>query len=228
VGSPITTVVVLTGTGEYADPWHDFAATSSAVAVLLEALGLRVLVVPTTPEAILALGQPDLLVVDAGGGGTPTRASASSAARTLRRRATDRLTDLLAGGVPLLGLHAAANAFVDVPAFRERLGGRWVEGVSFHPERGTAHLRAASGHPVLAGRREIVIPDDERYSALEIDDDVVPLLDHEVDGVRHVAAWARDDGRGRVVYDGLGHHAPAYDTPGRRELLADEVRWLLG
>lgn len=224
-----SSAVVISGRGRYSDPWHPFAETSERIATILrEDLGLVVEIVPTEPDALAALDPaseaplPDLLVVDAGGGhgidGPDPAWSGASVA----------LDHLLAAGVPLLAVHAAANTFTDVPAYRAALGGRWVNGTSFHPDRGPAHFHPASDHPILSGLEAVEVPDEERYSALETDDGVTPLLTHEHDGVSHLSAWAREDARGRVVYDGLGHYGPGYDAPARRDLLVREVRWLLG
>lgn len=219
--------VVLSGHGRYADPWHDFPATSARIAGVLEECGLVARVVPTTPEALGGLGQPDVVVVNAGGGRGRDVARPGSREDRAWRDAHLVLHRLLDLRVPLLAVHAAANTFTDLGPYRDRLGGRWLPGTSFHPERGLAHLAAASDHPALGGAREMTLPDEERYSALEIDDDVTPLLSHVEGGVRHVLAWAREDRRGRVVYDGLGHHAASYQVPERKRLLATEVAWLL-
>ena len=55
---------------------------------------------------------------------------------------------------------------------------------------------------------------DERYSYLDVRDDVVVLGDHEHDGLIHPMIWAREHGAGRVVYDGLGHDLRSYESAG--------------
>jgi type 1 glutamine amidotransferase len=40
--------------------------------------------------------------------------------------------------------------------------------------------------------------------------------------------WAKHHGRGRVVYDGLGHDVRSYDSAAHVELVQRSVRWLLG
>ena len=56
---------LLSGSGRYQDEWHDFAATSAAIAAVLSDLELDVTVVPTTPERLRAVVGADLLVVNA-------------------------------------------------------------------------------------------------------------------------------------------------------------------
>lgn len=220
---PEITAIILSGAGRYSDPWHPFPETSERIAQVASGLGIVASVVPTTPDGMAdALeSTPGLLIVDAGGGNAVTGPDPDWA------RAAAALETVLEAGVPLLGVHAAANAFTDVPAYREALGGRWVNGTSFHPPRGPATFSPASAHPITAQVDAVVVTDDERYSALEIDGDVHPLLAHTHDGVTHVAAWAREDSRGRTVYDGLGHYGPSYDAPARQDLLRREISWLL-
>ena len=219
----MTTAIVLSGAERYSDPWHPYPETSQRIAQVLRELGLEVTVVPTEPDAVAHLDTPDLLVVDAGGGGNELDPAESE----LWRAAHERLTALLASGVPLLGVHAAANTFTQVPAYRAALGGRWINGTSMHPDRGFAHFTPASEHPILLDLKAVEVPDEERYSFLEMDSDLTPLLTHEHDGATHVSAWAREDARGRVVYDGLGHYGPSYDAPARLDLIRREVAWLL-
>ncbi|ACQ81548.1 conserved hypothetical protein [Beutenbergia cavernae DSM 12333] len=215
-------IVVLAGTGRYADPWHDFPGTSEAIAGVLRKEGHAVEVRPTEPDAFDLAGA-DLLVVNAGGGLHEDTGGTEWAA------AHAALTTTLSIGMPVLGVHAAANTFTDVPAWHARLGGRWVVGTSMHPERGESRFDVVMPpHPIVAGLHTLHVADDERYSRLETDPFVVPLLDHAHDGLRHVCAWVHDGAHGRAVYDGLGHGATSYDSPDRRELLLREVRWLLG
>ena len=69
---------------------------------------------------------------------------------------------------------------------------------------------------------------DERYSYLEVRDDVMVIGDHVHDDVVHPMIWAREHGAGRVVYDGLGHDTRSYDSAGHRALLQRAVDWLVG
>lgn len=218
--------LILTGAGRYADPWHDFAETSARIAAVLTEMGIAATIVATSSEALerepIGAAAPDVVVVNAGGGHPAIADDRADGATGL-----PTLTALLDPRVPLLAIHAAANTFADILAYRARMGGHWDPAASFHPERGPGVLRAASNHPALGGLRRVIIDDDERYAGLVIDADVTPLLEHDAEGAVHIAAWARQDSRGRVVYDGLGHHGASYDAPDRAALLRREVEWLL-
>jgi len=208
---PASQVVVLVGRGPYGDPWHDHAATSDVIAQVLRADGYEVNVRSTFPDALDDV-TPDLLVVNAGSGPRTDED---------HTRLHDRRDALIAAGTAVLAVHQAANTFGDDPRWAATLGGRWVEGTSWHPPNGPAALDALD-HPVTAGLGEISTH-DERYCDLVVDDDVRVLLTTDVEGTTQPIAWTRGE---RVLYDALGHDVRAYG-PGRCELLRREVAWLL-
>lgn len=209
-------IVILSGVPAVDDPWHDFTATSQAIADCLDELGRTCRVESTGRSDRAGLSDADLLIVNSGLGSPPGPETEPPAA----------LLDYLASDRPVLGVHTAANTFGAVPAWTERLGVRWVEGVSMHPPIGRERLTPAAG-PVLAGLGEIAVH-DELYSHLDLLRPAHALLSHTLDGRAHPLVLAREEGRQRTVYDALGHGAESYESPARRELLRREVRWLLG
>ena len=58
-------VLLVSGTGPYVDPWHDFAATSARLAAVVEDLGLHV-EIATDVEVALAEPSARLLIVNIG------------------------------------------------------------------------------------------------------------------------------------------------------------------
>lgn len=215
-------VRIFSGGGRYGDPWHPFTQTSAAVADILTGAGHGTEVVRDLPASLTDLGAVDVLVVNAGG--QPTEEIVPDPEWAA---AFDDLGRWLNQGGRLLGLHTAANAFPDWPDWPARLGGRWVRGTSFHPERSEASFGPCPGaakHPVWDGL-DTVEADDERYSSMEVAPGSVRLVQHVTDGVTEVMGWANG---GHVLYDGLGHDARSYESPSRARLLLNEVSWLLG
>lgn len=225
----MTTALLLSGTGRYSDPWHPFAETSAAVAGLLQDHGLSVDTADDVDAALEGLQDsaswPDLLVVNVGlprdDGNSPGTEAASAG-----------LDAWVAGGRPLLALHSSSTSFLDSESWEKALGGRWVRGVSMHPEYGQAHIMLEGSFPV--GVPDFTV-DDERYSWLRTSPDVVVHARHEHEGHLHPLIWSleRTVERGagtataRSFYDALGHDAASYSSPEHRELLERAVDWLL-
>lgn len=208
--------VLLSGGGDFVDPWHPFAETAALIAEVLAELDVRTKVVDTAAAFAAALGSgARLAVVQASNDFAPTPHDGV---------VIDALATHLGAGRPLLAVHSAACLFVDRPEWERMLGGRWVPELSYHPELGPARASLAP-HPITEGLAEVEVV-DERYTALRVSPDAEVLAWHEEAGARHPLAWARH-GDARVVYDALGHDARSYESPTRRALLAAEVRWLL-
>lgn len=205
-------VVLFSGGGDYADPWHPFADTSVVVADVLRDDGFAVETVDRLDELAPLLAQADLLVVNAGGGPQPHPLDA-------------RLSALIEGfGGALLVLHVAATLLPEHPEWERRVGGRWVRGITMHPARGPLLLTAVETDPITEGLASIRTV-DEAYSWLRVGDDTRVFYTQEHDGQTHPAAWTVDrDGR-RAAYDALGHDVEAYDAPAVRELLRRLARW---
>jgi len=207
------TITLLTGRGEFSDPWHDFVGIGAALA---PGLALRGTVeaseqVDATLEALPTV-RPELLVLcvgdDGSGGETP-----SAAAR-------DGLSRYLLEGGRMLALHATATAFPRWPRWQQLLGGRWLPDESFHPPYGPATVHLTFGGTLAV--------DDERYTALHVDPGVTVLAWHEWEGQRHPLSWLHRVGDGLVVFDALGHDAASYHQPERLRLLDSELDLLLG
>jgi type 1 glutamine amidotransferase len=218
----MTHALVLAGHGRYEDPWHDTAAIAHRVAQLLADDGIGSTVRGTLPAALDGV-DPDLVVVTSGRGrpdadfdGTDHDWAPFHA----------RLEQLVASGVPLLALHQATNTFLDSPAWGRLLGGRWIEGTTWHPPLGTASFRVVDpSHPLVAGLDEVTA-EDEQYLSLQVSPDVQVLVVADHEGTAHPVVWVAP-GPGRVVYDALGHDVRSYGSPSRVDLFRREVRWLL-
>jgi len=217
----MTHALVLAGHGRYEDPWHDTAAIAHRVAQLLADDGIDVTIRGTLPDALDGI-EPDLVVV-ASGRGRPDPDFDGTDQDWLPFHA--RLGSLIASGVPVLGLHQATNTFLDSPSWGPLLGGRLIEGTTWHPPLGPATFRVVCDHPVVAGLREVTA-DDEQYLSLQVSPDVQVLVVADHDGTAHPVVWVAP-GPGRIVYDALGHDVRSYDSPSRVDLFRREVRWLL-
>lgn len=212
---------IVSGSGRYADPWHDFAATSQRLARIAADLGHQVAVDDQVEDSLADLTGVDLVIINIGNprpnGGESDRIGA----------ARDGLLDHLSGGGSLLAVHSAATSFPGMPEWEQILGGRWVDGTSMHPPISETVVRVRTGaHPIVDDLGDFSVF-DERYSHLRIGDGVTPLAEHDHDDLVHPLAWARQYDAGRVVLDTLGHGVESYDSAGRVQLLQREIDWLL-
>ena len=218
-GCPVPDALVVSGAGPYVDPWHDFAATSARLAALLQEGGLTVDVTGEVEEALAHPQGARLLVVNIGNPAEPRPPEAMD-------RAAAGLARHLADGGGLLGTHSSSTSLTGMREWPQVLGGRWIRGRSMHPPRDESVVSVTDAeHPITADLDDFTIV-DERYSHLETQPDVTVLYEHRFQDRTHPLVWARTVGRGRVVYDALGHEVGSYDAPGHVALLARSVEWL--
>jgi hypothetical protein len=212
----VPTALLLSGVGRYADPWHPFAETSAVLATAAAARGFDVTIAPDVDAALAALetgALPDLLLADLGKpvDGMPSPASPAGLERAL-------------ASVPLLALHAAANSFPDSDAWEAAIGARWIDGESWHPDRGATRVSAtAAGADLGLADFDTV---DERYHRLRPGASRTVLLEVPSDDAgSEPVAWVVD-GTVRRAYSALGHDAEAYAAAPVRALLETLIGWV--
>lgn len=212
-------VVVVSGSGRFADPWHPFPATSAALAGIAAELGHEAVIDEDVAGRLADPGDADLLVLNLGDPAEPDPAADD--------RLRSGLTASLAAGRPLLVMHASTSVVPLTQGTTAPFGGFWRRGVTMHPEYGEAWVLAAAPSDLTAGIAAFSVR-DERYSFMELDADVVPLLQHEHDGLLHPLLWEWSAGPARIVVDLLGHDAASYEAPEHRAILARAIGSLLG
>jgi type 1 glutamine amidotransferase len=157
--------------------------------------------------------------------------------------ADSQKADLLAfvkeEGKGFLGIHSATDTFYQWPAYGEMIGGYFDE----HPWMTfDAPLMVEDAKfpgmqylsPAFTMRDEIYqIKDFSRERVrvlLRLDENKLDLANprvHRTDKDFPVI-WARDYGKGRVLYNGLGHVEAVWDRPEIQKMLIEQVRWVLG
>lgn len=224
-----TKIVILTGRGRHEDPWHDHAATSHELANVLTALGdVDVVVRSAFLGALVDLDDVDLLVLNLGGPMPGYVEAAIDGTEEDWTPTYDAVEAWARAGGRILAVHQTALALPGDARFEELLGGRWVEGVSGHPEIGDMHLTLASGtHPATGGMGG-VDAFDERYCNLRVapTSQVLGWVQDDAEEW-HPALWANEAHGGRTVYSALGHDARSYQSASHQELLVCAALWLL-
>lgn len=213
-------VLLLSGAGRFADPWHPFPQTSAALTAALRSRGCVVETNEDADEGLAGLAGrvlPALLVLNLGWYG-PER---------FTETATDALVAALRSGLPTMLVHSTLTAFPDWPLWHEIAGGGWTYGTTYHPDYAPGEALAVPGHPLTDGLDRFSIC-DERYTALWLAEPSTVFLEHEEEGVRHPIGWTHTFGTSPILADALGHDAASYAAAGRAELLHRELDWLLG
>jgi type 1 glutamine amidotransferase len=215
---------------------HDFPATSAELVRVLAEAGVAATVEQDVEAALTGLptaGEPrPLLVLNLLRWRMQVQRYAhlrDEWAISLSTAARQALSGHVHAGGGLLALHGASICFDDWPEWRDLLGGVWRWEASSHPPLdGPVDVRVVpGGHPIVAGVPDFRIV-DEVYGFLDRTDDVAGLLFSPHGGTDHPLLWARTVGRGRVVYDALGHHVPSYQVPEHRLVVRRAALWALG
>ncbi len=151
--------------------------------------------------------------------------------------------DLLAfirdDGKGFIGIHSAAITFLSWPEYGEMLGGKF----DGHPW-GEFDAPLVVEDPAFPGMRHLAREftlKDEIYQIkdfsrdkvrvlLRLDSDRVDLSRkgvHRNDG-DFAVIWARNYGKGRILYNGLGHTLEVWDHPGIQRMWLEMVQWSMG
>lgn len=137
-------------------------------------------------------------------------------------------------GAGLLGVHTASICFDDWPQWLHVLGGAWRWGKSWHPVPGPAHVQLDPRHELTSGLGDFDITDEvysdqERLPAVEVAAWAQAAEGH---GPRPTGSqpvlWTHAYGRGRVVYDALGHDSGSIEHPVHSRILQRAALWASG
>lgn len=211
--------VVVSGSGRYADPWHDFPTTSLALAGIVREAGFDTEIDEHVDERLAAVGDVDLLVLNIGDPHDADPADAATRAGLLAH---------LAAGRPLLAAHVSSTSLRFVAEWETILGGVWVRDTTFHPDYGPGRVEIADhDHPITRGLADFDI-EDELYTDMRLAADLHTLTLHRHEGAAHPLMWTHRFGEAAVVYDALGHDAASYESATHRELLRRATLWLTG
>jgi type 1 glutamine amidotransferase len=122
-------------------------------------------------------------------------------------------------GGGFLGTHSASDTLHGWPAYAELLGSEFAS----HPPPLTATLTVEdSSHPATRGLPPSFELHEEYYDFVAPPSGRV-LITRE----GRPLVWARRHGKGRVLYDALGHFAETWSNPLQRRLLKQGLAWVL-
>ena len=151
----------------------------------------------------------------------------------------DLLSFVRDDGKGFIGIHSATITFLGWPAYGEMIGG-YFDG---HPW-GTFDAPFVVEDPSFPGMGHLpraFTMKDEIYQVKDYSRDRVRVLlrldegkldlsgkgIHRKDG-DFAVAWARTYGKGRVLYNGMGHQIEVWDRPDTQQMWKGMIQWSLG
>ena len=215
--------------------YHPFIETSAALAALMEPLGIQSTITEDIEGALQSLHDYDLVTLNCirwrmiqNDKYIPFR---DEWAMELSQSGRDALLSHVHSGGGLLGMHTASICFDTWPEWKDLLGVMWDWDHSFHPEISDIKVDVADGaHPIVNGMQGFDLFDEiyHHLAATTADEDEAPgLLFAEADEGRQPLMWARDVGKGRVVYDSLGHDTGSITHPTHSRFIQRSALWAL-
>jgi len=151
--------------------------------------------------------------------------------------------DLLAfvrdDGKGFIGIHSAAITFLSWPAYGEMLGGTF-DGHPWGVFDAPLVVEDAAFPGMRRFPREFTLKDeiyqikdfsrDKVRVLLSLDASKVDLSKKNIhrEDKDFAVIWARNYGKGRVLYNGLGHTLDAWDQPEMQRMWMEMVRWSMG
>jgi type 1 glutamine amidotransferase len=141
----------------------------------------------------------------------------------LQERAIQNFVE--AGGGVVALHHASANSST---AWIQLIGGRFAG----HPAMSDVEIVVAdSKHPIMQGveGRFKIYDEAYRHKMADVKREVLAKLKEFNNPATNLdIIWTRDVGKGRVVYNALGHGKEAWTNPNWQRLVAQSVLWAAG
>jgi type 1 glutamine amidotransferase len=139
--------------------------------------------------------------------------------------------EFVTAGNGFYSLHNNSHVSLSSKTFRDVQGGAYIG----HPALRPFRVRVVnSSHPITQGIQDFMVNDEQHYVEYDKDRKYVLLEAENVDGltfqnlgVKSVAGWAYDYGKGRVVFTSIGHTIHALWAPEYVKLQRRAVQWLL-
>lgn len=142
-------------------------------------------------------------------------------------------------GKGFIGIHSGTDTFYKWAEYGEMIGGYFDQ----HPW-GTFNAPLVVEDPSFPGMKYLpktFVMKDEIYQAknfsrdkvrvlLRLDENKLDLTNKNVHRTDKdfAVVWARNYGKGRVLYNGLGHVEAVWDRPDIQKMWIDQVKWVMG
>lgn len=132
------------------------------------------------------------------------------------------LTDFVANGKGLVGIHSATDSFKNSDAYWKMVGGRFTGHNS-----GTFDVKiTGKSHCIVQGMKDFKITDESYCDAFHPDSKCITLMRRPMDS--EPASWVQYYGKGRVFVTGLGHGKEAWENKSFQEMVLRSMLWSCG
>jgi type 1 glutamine amidotransferase len=135
----------------------------------------------------------------------------------------DALVSFVDSGKRLFGIHSATVVEPENVKYIDMIGGRFVHHSPHHEF--TVKI-ADPGHPILENMSDFKIT-DELYVLDRTPSSASILMTAFWENHAQPMLYLKAYGRGRVLYNALGHDQNAYENPNFKKLVIRSVKWLL-
>src|SRR5581483_10287366 len=133
-------------------------------------------------------------------------------------------------GGGLVAIHGASASFGNSQAWMRLIGGKFAGHVP-----GTHKLNIVLNeikHPVTAGVPPFAVVDEEyNHTFAKVERQVLAQFKERPKGSKGTnmdVVWVREIGKGRVVYNALGHGKEAWENPAWQQLTVQAILWSAG
>jgi type 1 glutamine amidotransferase len=144
--------------------------------------------------------------------------------------------DFIKSGKGFIGIHCATDTFYRWPEYGEMIGGYfaghpWHQDVTINIE--DPHFPGMNflGKSFRFGEEVYQYKNWSRskvHVLLSLDNSSVDISKGNRADKDYAIAWCKRHGRGRVLFNGLGHRPEAWNDPRLQKMLLDGIRWAMG
>ncbi len=146
------------------------------------------------------------------------------------------LMDFIRSGKGFIGIHSATDTFYNWPEYGEMIGGYfdghpWSQEVTINVE--DPHFPGMNFLGKSFRFKEEVYQyknwsRDDVHVLLSMDNDSVDVSRGKRADKDYAMAWCKKCGKGRVLFNGLGHYPEAWNDARFQRMLLDGIRWAMG
>ena len=133
------------------------------------------------------------------------------------------LVSFVEGGKKFVGIHSATVVDEENLKYIEMIGGRFI---NHSPHHEFTVKVADPGHPMVKGLKDFEI-EDELYVLDRTPPAASVLLTAFWKDQAQPMLYLRAHGRGKVLYNALGHSQVAYENPNFKKIVLQGMEWLL-